>query len=64
MAIRNWNKDVVITKAEGQQCYETKDLIVRFVELLEDGYTGLGLGSIIDIIDNQVPEVEFDLAEK
>lgn len=64
MAIRNWNHDVVITKAEGQQCYETKDLIARFVELLDDGYTGLGLGSIIDIIDNQVPEVEFDLAEK
>ena len=64
MAIRNWNNDVVITKAEGQQCYETKDLITRFVEILDNGVTGLGLGSIIDIIDNSVPEVEFDLAEK
>jgi hypothetical protein len=64
MTIRNWNNDVTLTKAEGQQCYETKDLIDKFVELLNDGYSGLGLGSIIDIIDNQVPEVRFDHLKK
>ena len=59
MAARNWNNDVTLTKEEGQQCYETQDLIARFLELEKQGYSGLSLGLIIDIIDHQVPQVEF-----
>lgn len=59
MAIRNWNYDVTLTRAEGKQCYETKDLIKKFQELKKDGYTGLSLGLIIDLIDDQVPQVKF-----
>lgn len=64
MAIRNWNYDVTLTKAEGRQMYKTKDLIKKFQELKKDGYTGVSLGLIIDLIDDQVPQMEFGNLEK
>jgi hypothetical protein len=48
---RNWNDDVTLSKATGQQCYLTKDLIKLFRQLEKDGYSGLSLGLIIDLID-------------
>lgn len=53
---RNWNDDVTLSKATGQQCYLTKDLIKLFRQLEKDGYSGLSLGLIIDLIDNNVEE--------
>jgi hypothetical protein len=32
------------------ELYETSDLITLFLELERDGYSGLGLGLIIDLI--------------
>jgi hypothetical protein len=53
---RNWNYDVTLDKATGQQCYYTKDLIKLFKELERDGYSGLSLGLIIDLIDRDVKQ--------
>ena len=64
MTIRNWNYDVTLTKAEGKKCYETKDLVRKFRELEQLGYSGLSLGLIIDSIDHQIEEVEFPGPEK
>ena len=64
MTTRNWNNDVTIDKATGQKCYETKDLIKKFRELEKDGYSGLSLGLIIDIVDHQVPVVDFSRDQK
>jgi hypothetical protein len=35
---------------ELQVCFDTAELVELFKELLSDGYTGLGLGLIIDLI--------------
>lgn len=64
MTERNWNYDVTLTKAEGQQCYETEELVKKFVQLEREGYSGLSLGLIIDIIDRQVPQMELPEPEK
>lgn len=57
---RNWNNDVTLPYEMGHQLYATADLIDKFTELLENGYEGLSLGLIIDLIDGQVPQVETE----
>lgn len=57
---RNWNSDVTLSYETGHQLYATVDLIDKFTELLENGYEGLSLGLIIDLIDGQVPQVETE----
>lgn len=42
------------TLEELQVCYDTDQLVMLFQELLEDGYTGLGLGLIIDLIKQRL----------
>jgi hypothetical protein len=42
------------TLKELQVCYDTKELRDLFTELLDDGYTGLGLGLIIDLIKQRL----------
>jgi hypothetical protein len=42
------------TLDELQVCYETAHLVLLFQELLEDEYTGLGLGLIIDLIKQRL----------
>ena len=64
MAARNWNNDVTIDKVTGQKCYETKDLIKKFRQLEKDGYSGLSLGLVIDIVDHQVPAIDLSCAQK
>jgi hypothetical protein len=44
------------TLQELQVCYPTDHLVMLFQELLEDGYTGLGLGLIIDLIRDRLEE--------
>jgi hypothetical protein len=39
-----------------QKVYETKDLIKMLKALEKDGYSGLGLGLIVDLIERDVPE--------
>lgn len=39
-----------------QTVYETEDLIRLFDELLEDGYTGLSLGLIVDLVRRDAAE--------
>ena len=46
----NWNRDNVITEAMGKEMYNTEELIRLFIELDRDGYSGLSLGLIIDLI--------------
>jgi len=36
--------------------YATEDLIELFWGLLQDGYTGLGFGLILDLIEQQVKD--------
>jgi hypothetical protein len=50
----NWNKDNVITEAMGKELYNTEELIRLFEELDRDGYSGLSLGLIIDLIRDRV----------
>jgi hypothetical protein len=47
----------VYTLEELQTCYDTADLIAMFGQLLEEGYSGLGLGLIIDLIKERCEEV-------
>lgn len=35
-------------------CYDTDHLVTLFQELLEDGYTGLSLGLVIDLIKSRL----------
>jgi hypothetical protein len=53
---RDWNQDVTISYESGQKCYETKDLVMLFVDLLDQGYTALGLGLIVDLVEGKLPE--------
>lgn len=46
----NWNNDNTITKEMGKELYNTEDLVSLFSELEDDGYSGLSLGLIIDLI--------------
>jgi hypothetical protein len=47
----------VYTLQELQTCYDTEDLMAMFGQLLEEGYSGLGLGLIIDLIKERCEEV-------
>lgn len=42
------------TLEELQVCYDTEQLIMLFQELEEDGYSGLGLGLIVDLIKDRL----------
>lgn len=53
----NWNQDNTITQTMGKERYSTKDLLQLFEELNRDGYTGLSLGLIIDLIRDRLEEV-------
>ena len=55
---RNWNQDQVLTVAQGQEVYKTRDVIVLLTNLLEDGYTALSMGLIVDLIAGELEEVE------
>lgn len=46
----NWNESNTITPEVAGECYETRSLIKLFTDLEADGYTGLGLGLIIDLV--------------
>lgn len=54
----DWNQGNTITKEMGQEMYETKELIKLFRELKKDGYSGLSLGLIIDLIRFQIEAKE------
>lgn len=54
----NWNQGNTITKEMGQEMYPTKELIKLFRELKKDGYSGLSLGLIIDLIRFQIEAKE------
>lgn len=53
----NWNQDNTITETMGKERYNTEELIRLFEELDRDGYTGLSLGLIIDLIRDRLGEV-------
>jgi hypothetical protein len=46
------NKD----KYDNQGLYKTEDLIELFWSLLKEGYTGLGFGLILDLIEDRVQD--------
>jgi hypothetical protein len=43
-------------KYDNQGVYKTEDLIELFWGLLKDGYTGLGFGLILDLIERDVKD--------
>jgi hypothetical protein len=43
-------------KYDNQGLYKTEDLIEMFWGLLKDGYTGLGFGLILDLIERDVQD--------
>jgi hypothetical protein len=43
-------------KYDNNGIYATEDLIELFWELLKEGYTGLGFGLILDLIEDRVPD--------
>lgn len=45
------------TLKELQVCYDTDQLVMLFQELLEDGYTGLSLGLVIDLIKQRLERI-------
>ncbi len=45
------------TLEELQVCYDTDHLVMLFQELLDEGYTGLGLGLIIDLIKQRLDTI-------
>ena len=55
----NWNEpnQREYTLEELQTCYDTSDLVNVFMFVLEEGYEGLSLGLIIDLIKERVEEV-------
>lgn len=48
---------LVYTLDELQVCYDTEQLRDLFTDLLDDGYTGLGLGLIIDLIKQRLERI-------
>ena len=44
------------TKYDNNGLYKTEDLIEMFWGLLKDGYTGLGFGLILDLIERDVKD--------
>jgi hypothetical protein len=51
------HNQTVYTLQELQTCYDTSDLVNVFMDVLEEGYEGLSLGLIIDLIKERVEEV-------
>lgn len=45
---------LIYTLKELQVCYDTEQLRDLFTELLQDGYTGLSLGLVIDLIKQRL----------
>jgi hypothetical protein len=43
-------------KYDNNGIYATEDLIELFWGLLKEGYTGLGFGLILDLIEDRVPD--------
>jgi hypothetical protein len=43
-------------KYDNNGLYKTEDLIELFWGLLKDGYTGLGFGLILDLIEREVQD--------
>lgn len=43
-------------KYDNQGIYKTEDLIELFWGLLKDGYTGLGFGLILDLIERDIED--------
>lgn len=60
-----WNDDapeltpnqLVYTLKELQVCYDTEQLRDLFTDLLDDGYTGLSLGLVIDLIKQRLERI-------
>jgi hypothetical protein len=46
----NWNTDNTITKEMGRETFATVDIIKLFQQLQRDGYSGLSLGLVIDLV--------------
>lgn len=44
-------------KYDNNGVYKTEDLIELFWGLLKDGYTGLGFGLILDLIERDVKDI-------
>jgi hypothetical protein len=59
MKTENWKEpnQTSYTLEELQICYNTDDLIKMFLQLSKEGYSGLGLGLIIDLIKQRCEEV-------
>lgn len=53
----NWNLDVVIPREMSQELYDTQSLIELFTQLQRDGYSGLGLGLIVDLIRRDASKI-------
>jgi hypothetical protein len=45
------------TLKELQVCYDTDQVVMLFQEILEEGYTGLSLGLIIDLIKQRLDAI-------
>lgn len=45
------------SKYDNKGVYKTEDLIELFWGLLKDGYTGLGFGLILDLIERDVRDI-------
>ena len=54
------NKD----KYDNNGIYKTEDLIELFWGLLKDGYTGLGFGLILDLIERDVKDQREEKGEE
>jgi hypothetical protein len=51
-------------KYDNQSVYKTEDLIELFWGLLKDGYTGLGFGLILDLIERDVKDIRQERQEE
>jgi hypothetical protein len=51
-------------KYDNQSVYKTEDLIELFWGLLKDGYTGLGFGLILDLIERDVRDIRQEREEE
>jgi hypothetical protein len=51
-------------KYDNQSVYKTEDLIELFWGLLKDGYTGLGFGLILDLIERDVRDIRQEKSQE
>ena len=58
--VRNWNEAQTISVDQGKKCYLTRDLVFMFTDLLDQGYSALSLGLIVDLIDQKLEESETE----